>query len=145
MGASIPSAMLTVSVDMNSKIGAEFRKFGANLIIVPRSDTINVGFGDVSLSSITDQHYINENDIYKVKDINWSKNILGYAPFLYQVVDAKSEEALEQQVVLTGTWFEKNTTLEAGTTFITGVKKINSWWWRIEGNWIEDQVTKSFE
>jgi putative ABC transport system permease protein len=145
MGASIPSAMLTVSVDMNTKIGAEFRKFGANLIIVPKSDTINVGFGDVSLSSITDQHYINENDIYKVKDINWSKNILGYAPFLYQVVDAKSEEALEQQVVLTGTWYEKNTTLEAGTTFITGVKKINSWWWKIEGNWIEDQVNVTDE
>ncbi|MHA2237521.1 MAG: ABC transporter permease [Candidatus Hodarchaeales archaeon] len=139
MGASIPSAMLTVSVDMNSKIGAEFRKFGANLLIVPKSDTISIGLGDISLSSVTDQRYISEIDVYKVKDINWSENILGYAPFLYQVVNAKTEQDLEQQVVLTGTWFEKNTTLDEGTSFITGVRKINSWWWEIEGNWIQDQ------
>ena len=113
MGASIPSAMLNVSLDINEKIGAEFRKFGANLLVVPKSDTINVGIGDISLSSVTDQQYINETDIYKIKTINWSRNVLGYAPFLYQVISVKAKTSSEEQrVVLTGTWFEKNTTLE---------------------------------
>lgn len=146
MGVSIPSAMLTVSVDMNTKIGAEFRKFGANLLIVPKSDTISLGLGEISLSSVTDQRYINETDVYKVKSINWSKNILGYAPFLYQVVTTTTKQGLEQQAVLTGTWFEKNTTLDEGTSFITGVRKINSWWWEVEGEWITDQenITEDF-
>lgn len=137
MGVSIPAAMFTVSFDINSKIGLEFRKFGANLLIVPESDTIDVGIGDISLSSVTNQQYINETDIYKIKTINWSRNIQGYAPFLYQVITAEAK-GQEQQVVLTGTWFDKNTTLDDGTIFPTGVKRINSWWWSIEGSWIED-------
>lgn len=137
MGASIPSAMLTVSLDINEKIGTEFRKFGANLLVVPESDTIDVGIGGISLGSVTDQRYINETDIYKIKTINWSRNVLGYAPFLYQIIEAKAN-GQSQQVVLAGTWFEKNTTLEDGETFTTGVRKINSWWWKIEGNWIQD-------
>ncbi|MHA2296654.1 MAG: ABC transporter permease [Candidatus Hodarchaeales archaeon] len=137
MGAAIPSAMFSVSLDINEKISLEFSKFGANLLIVPRSDTIDVGIGDISLSSVTDQKYINETDIYKIKTINWTKNILGYAPFLYQVIKAAVKEQ-EQQVVLVGTWFEKNTTLDSGMTFKTGVRKINSWWWGVEGNWAND-------
>ncbi|MFX1506630.1 MAG: hypothetical protein ACFFDC_11055, partial [Promethearchaeota archaeon] len=118
MGVSIPSAMLNVSLDINEKIGVEFRKFGANLLVVPKSDTIQVGIGDISLSSVTDQQYINETDIYKIKTINWSRNILGYAPFLYQVVSVRAKGSSEdQRVVLTGTWFEKNTTLEGGEIF----------------------------
>lgn len=138
MGASIPSAMLTVSLDVNEKINYEFRKFGANLLLVPKSDTIDVGIGDVSLSSVTDQRYINETDIYEIKAINWSRNILGYAPFLYQIVTAESDNE-QQQVVLTGTWFEKNTTLDDGRNFETGVKRINSWWWAVDGEWIDDK------
>ena len=137
MGVSIPAAMFTVSFDINSQIGLEFRKFGANLLIIPESDTIDVGIGDISLSSVTNQQYINETDIYKIKTINWSQNIQGYAPFLYQVITAEAK-GQEQQVVLTGTWFDKNTTLEDETIFPTGVKRINSWWWIVEGDWIED-------
>jgi putative ABC transport system permease protein len=140
MGASIPSAMLTVSLDIDEKINYEFRKFGANLLVVPKSDTIDVGIGDVSLSSVTDQRYINETDIYKIKTISWARNVLGYAPFLYQVVTAEAFNE-QQQVVLVGTWFEKNTTLDDGRAFKTGVQRINSWWWKIEGDWINDSIT----
>ncbi|MFX0119354.1 MAG: ABC transporter permease [Promethearchaeota archaeon] len=143
MGASIPSTMLNVSLDINEKIGLEFRKFGANLLVVPKTDTIQLGIGDISLSSVTDQQYINETDIYKIKTINWSRNVLGYAPFLYQVISVKGElNSEERRVVLTGTWFEKNTTLEEKETiFTTGVRRINSWWWRVEGEWIKDLET----
>ncbi|MHA1978726.1 MAG: ABC transporter permease [Candidatus Hodarchaeales archaeon] len=138
MGVSIPAAMFTVSFDINNKIGLEFRKFGANLLIVPESDIIDVGIGDISLSSVSNNQYINETEIYRIKSINWSKNIQGYAPFLYQVITAEAK-GQEQQVVLTGTWFEKNTTLNDGTIFTTGVRRINSWWWNIDGEWVESE------
>ncbi|MHA2110131.1 MAG: ABC transporter permease [Candidatus Hodarchaeales archaeon] len=137
MGVSIPAAMFTVSFNINGQIGQEFRKFGANLLIVPESDTIDVGIGDISLSSVTNQQFINETDIYKIKSINWSRNVQGYAPFLYQVITAEAKGE-EQQVVLTGTWFDKNTTLDDGVIFPTGVKRINSWWWEVVGDWIQD-------
>lgn len=47
MGASIASALLSVSLDISEKVNIEFRKFGANLLVIPKSDTINVGVGGV--------------------------------------------------------------------------------------------------
>ncbi|MFW9993360.1 MAG: ABC transporter permease [Candidatus Odinarchaeota archaeon] len=142
MGVSIPSAMMTVSLDVTEKVQTEFRKFGANLLVVPKSDSIDVGIGDINLVSVTDQRYINETDIYKIKTISWGKNILGYAPFLYQVVDVEAN-GQEQRVVLAGTWFDKNTVLDDGTEFITGVRKINNWW-NVDGSWVNDgNVTPS--
>src|SRR4030043_2060502 len=86
IGASIATALLTVSLDVNDKVSYEFRKYGANLLVVPHSDTIEVGFPGVEFGSVTKQRYINESDIWKIKAIYWRNNVLGFAPFLYQVV-----------------------------------------------------------
>ncbi len=146
VGAAVPAAMLTVSMDVEENVNREFRKFGANLLIVPKSDTIEVGIGGMNFGSVTEQKYINESDLYKIKTISWSDNILGYAPSLYQVVNVQSGSE-QQSVVLVGTWFEKETVLQGGKIFKTGVRTINPWW-SIEGNWVEDvqpDLTKSGE
>jgi putative ABC transport system permease protein len=137
VGAAVPTAMLTVSMDVEENVNTEFRKFGANLLLVPRSDTIDVGFGGMNFGSVTEQKYINETDLSKIKTISWQENILGYAPALYQVVNAEAT-AGDQQVVLVGTWFEKDTLLLNGKTFKTGVRNINSWW-DVKGSWANDE------
>jgi len=136
MGASITSALLTVSYDVNEKMNYEFRRFGANLLVIPSSDTIDVGIGAFGFGAVTEQKYINESDLYKIKTIFWADNVLGYAPFLYQVVTVGSGDQA-QSVVLTGTWFSMPTVLEDGTPFPTGVKSINTWW-ELDGRWIDD-------
>ena len=136
MGASVTTALLTVSLDVNEKMNYEFRKFGANLLVLPQSDTISVGIGQFGFGAVTEQKYINQSDLYKIKTIYWAKNVLGYAPYLYQAVTL--ENGNETSVaILTGTWFEKDTILEDGTVFKTGAKKINSWW-EVQGDWIAD-------
>jgi putative ABC transport system permease protein len=143
IGAAIATALLTVSLDVNDKVSYEFRKYGANLLVVPHSDTIEVGFPGVEFGSITEQRYINESDIWKIKSIFWRNNVLGFAPFLYQVVTAQSEQA-EQRVVLAGTYFNRTIQIlspyapQDPQTFTTGVQVINPWW-HIEGDWINDQ------
>ncbi len=144
LGAAIPSAMLTVSNDVSEKVGYEFRKYGANLIIVPESDTIEVGFPGLGFGSVTEQRYIKESDLWKIKSILWRNNVLGYAPFLYQVVEAAPDGETEgQRVVLGGTYFSKEVLIEEpyspndDTTFKTGVKRINPWW-AVEGSWVTD-------
>lgn len=136
MGASVTTALLTVSLDINEKMNYEFRKFGANLFVIPQTDTINIGIGQFGFGTVTEQKYINQSDLYKIKTIYWAKNVLGYAPFLYQAVtvDSGNESSV---AILTGTWFEKETILEDGTLFKTGVKKINSWW-EVQGSWVDD-------
>ena len=136
MGASVTTALLTVSLDVNEKMNYEFRKFGANLLVLPQSDTISVGIGQFGFGAVTEQKYINQSDLYKIKTIYWAKNVLGYAPYLYQAVTL--ENGNETSVaILTGTWFEKDTILEDGTVFKTGAKKINSWW-EVQGDWVAD-------
>ena len=142
MGAAIPSAMFTVSLDITDKVSYEFRKYGANLILVPRSDTIEVGFPGVEFGSVTEQRYINESDLWKIKSISWRNNILGFTPFLYQVIKA-GEGVNEQRIVLAGTYFNKEVEIlkpyspDDRTTFKTGVQSISPWW-NVRGKWIED-------
>ncbi len=143
IGASIAGALLTVSLDVSDKVSYEFRKYGANLLIVPHSDTIEVGFPGVEFGSVTEQRYINESDIWKIKSIYWRNNVLGFAPFLYQVVSARSEQT-EQRIVLAGTYFNRTIHIQSPyapqdpKTFTTGIQIISPWW-HIEGDWIDDQ------
>ncbi|MHA1542974.1 MAG: hypothetical protein ACTSQH_08355, partial [Candidatus Hodarchaeales archaeon] len=58
MGAAIATALLSVSMDISEKVGEEFRKYGANLMVVPDSETIEVGFPGVDFGSVTEQRYI---------------------------------------------------------------------------------------
>ena len=142
MGAAIPSAMFTVSLDISEKVSLEFRKYGANLILVPKSDTIEVGFPGVEFGAVTEQNMINESDLWKIKTISWRKNILGFAPSLYQVVKS-GEGANEQRMVLMGTYFNKEVEIlkpyspNDKKVFKTGIKSISPWW-EINGEWIED-------
>jgi len=143
IGAATTTALLSVSLDVNEKVSHEFRKYGANLVVVPKSDTIEVGFPGVNFGSITEQRYINEGDLWKIKSIYWRNNVLGFTPFLYQVVTVGEGEN-EQQVILTGTYFDKEIKiLEPYSTydktiFQTGIQQISPWW-EVKGNWIADQ------
>lgn len=119
MGASIAGALITTSLNVTEKVGLEFRQFGANILLVPRSESISISIGDVDYGSVTEQKFIEESDLPKIKEISWAANILGYAPYLYSIVTIGN-----QSVVLTGIWFNET--------------RIISPWWNLDGEWIED-------
>jgi putative ABC transport system permease protein len=140
IGAAIATALLSVSLDVSEKISEEFRKYGANLLVVPESDTIDVGFPGVEFGSVTEQRYINESDLWKIKTIYWRNNVLGFTPLLYQVVEV-GDEYNKQSVVLVGTYFNRDIKIlepyseNDPSIFNTGAEKI-SLWWNVEGSWI---------
>jgi len=142
MGAAVATALMTVSLDVTEKVSLEFRKYGANLMVVPKSDTIDVGFPGVQLGSVTEQRYINESELWKIKAIFWRNNVLGFTPFLYQVVEASDGNGT-QDVVLAGTYFNREVAIlepyapQDPTLFRTGIQRINPWW-RVDGQWIGD-------
>lgn len=141
MGAAVITALLAVSMDVEEQVAADFRKYGANLVIVPQSDTIEVGFPGVTFGSVTEQGYIEEEDVWRIMRISWRTNILGFAPFLYSVVHADSETA-SQDVVLAGTYFDKEVEIieryssSDPEAITTGVSVINAWWLS-KGDWID--------
>jgi len=82
LGMSIATAMIAVGNDIGDKINQELRSLGANLVVTPIEDTLDVNIGGVNLKPASEGAFINEQDLIKIKGIFWGHNIKGYAPFL---------------------------------------------------------------
>lgn len=127
MGASIASTLLTISFDINDKMGRELKSYGANILIQPSSEG----------------SFINESELYRIKTIFWRHNIIGYSPYLSDTVKVKDTE-----IVLSGTYFDEEIRIpginrtfignrkaaENEATIRTGVKTIAPWW-KVDGKW----------
>jgi putative ABC transport system permease protein len=143
IGAAVVTALLTVSLGVGDQVGQEFSKYGADLMLQPQSNTIQVGLPGVTIGSVTEQKYINESDLWMIKTIEHNANVLGFAPFLYQVVTV-GDGPNAQQAVLAGTYFNKTIQIpqpaspQDPSEFSTGIADISSWW-KVTGNWITDQ------
>ncbi len=127
MGATIASTLLTISFDINDKMGRELKSYGANILLLPSSEG----------------SFINESELYKMKTIFWRHNIIGYSPYLSDTVKINGKE-----ITLSGTYFEEEIKIpgfkksyigerkaeEKEASFKTGVKTIAKWW-KVEGEY----------
>src|SRR5579871_4549246 len=139
LGMSIATAMIAVGNDIGDKINQELRSLGANLVLTPIEDTLDVNIGGVNLKPATEGAFIPEQDLIKLKSIFWGHNIKGFAPFLsdHQVITAKNGEI---KADLIGTYFAQP--LRYGKEeFTTGVRSVNPWW-KVEGEWPEDYAAE---
>jgi putative ABC transport system permease protein len=135
LGMSIATAMIAVGTDIGDKISQELRSLGANLVITPIEDTLDVNIGGVNLKPASEGAFINEQDLIKMKSIFWGHNIKGYAPFLsdHKLVHTATGNV---DAELIGTYFAQP--LRYGTEqFSTGVRTVNPWW-KVEGAWPPD-------
>ncbi|MGZ4864116.1 MAG: ABC transporter permease [Halobacteriota archaeon] len=143
IGAAVVTALLTVSLGVGDQVGQEFTKYGANLILQPQSNTIEIGLPGINMGSVTEQKYINESDLWMIKTIQYRANVLGFAPFLYQMVTV-GDGPSAQEVVMAGTYFNKTIQIiqpvspQDPSEFTTGIADVSSWW-KVTGNWITDQ------
>lgn len=138
LGVAVATAMIAVATDIGDKMSRELRSYGANLVVYPEEDTLDVEIGGVNLKPISDGTYLKEADLPKIKTIFWRHNIVGFAPFL-PVQGEVSFAGKKQAAEMVGTYFSK--TLTAGKeTFTTGVQKTHSWW-KVEGAWPRDDST----
>lgn len=143
IGAAVVTALLTVSLGVGDQVGQEFTKYGANLILQPQSNTIEIGLPGINMGSVTEQKYINESDLWMIKTIQYRANVLGFAPFLYQMVTV-GDGPSAQEAVMAGTYFNKTIQIiqpvspQDPSEFTTGIADVSSWW-KVTGNWITDQ------
>lgn len=147
LGASLAAALLTVYGDIEEKMSRELRSYGANILVRPRSEALELDIGGISYTPPGTRVFLDERELPLIKTIFWKYNIAGFAPFLSLVATVDGYPA-----VLTGTWFEKEFPLprvapstvfiagkpaKAGETFSTGVKAISPWW-RLNGDWVKE-------
>jgi putative ABC transport system permease protein len=131
LGVAVATAMIAVATDIGDKINRELRSYGANLVITPQEDTLDVEVGGVNLKPPSDGTFLNETDLPKIHGTFWHNNIVGFSPTLPVTVKVGSSNNSED-VTLLGTYFNK--TLHFGKDdFRTGVK-ITHPWWKVTGS-----------
>ena len=145
LGVTVATAMIGVATDIGDKINRELRTIGANLVVTPQEDSLDLEIGGVNLKPPTDGAFLDEADLPKIKGIFWHNNITGFAPMLPVNVsvgqdvkqqDAKQQDEKRQEVTLLGTYFAKP--LSYGRDdFTTGVRSTHPWW-KVTGAWPDD-------
>jgi len=58
LGMSIATAMIAVGTDIGDKINHELRSLGANLVLTPMDDTLDVNIGGVNLKPANEGAFI---------------------------------------------------------------------------------------
>ncbi len=131
LGAAVSTAMIAIATGIGDKISHELRSYGANLIVTPEEDNLDVQIGSINLKPAASGSYLNESDLPKIKGMFWRNNIAGFTPQLPVTVRAGAEE-----LTLVGTYFAK--ALKFGNQeFVTGARTTFPWW-KVNGAWPAD-------
>jgi putative ABC transport system permease protein len=132
LGVGVATAMIAVATDIGDKISRELRTYGANLIVTPQEDTLDVEIGGLNLKPPSDGTYLNEADLPKIKGMFWRNNIVGFSPMLPVSVVVGDEKNL----TLLGTYFSHHV-IFGQQDFVTGVRTTHPWW-KVQGAWPDD-------
>jgi putative ABC transport system permease protein len=135
LGVTVATAMIAVATDIGDKINRELRTIGANLLITPQEDTLDVEIGGVNLKPPSDGAFLNEADLPKIKSTFWHNNITGFAPMLPVSVTLQQDGSTENLTLL-GTYFAKQISF-GKEEFTTGVRSTHPWW-KVSGAWPSD-------
>jgi putative ABC transport system permease protein len=126
LGVAVATAMIAVATDIGDKINRELRGYGANLLITPQEDTLDIEIGGVNLKPPSDGTFLNESDLPKIRGTFWHNNIVGFSPMLPVTVKLKNSKSVEDATLI-GTYFNKP--LHFGKEdFTTGVRNTHPWW-----------------
>ena len=140
LGVTVATAMIGVATDIGDKINRELRTIGANLVITPQEDSLDVEIGGVNLKPPSDGAFLNEADLPRIKDIFWRNNVTGFSPMLPVTVTLQ-HEGKQPDVTLLGTYFARHVPL-SGEDFVTGVRSTHLWW-KVAGTWPQDEEKDS--
>jgi putative ABC transport system permease protein len=102
----------TMTTDINTKL----EKYGANILIVPRTENLSLTYGGLSLGGVSfEMQEIREAELQRVGMIKDAKNVAAMGPLLLGVIAVR-----ERKVLLAGVDFEAARILKP--------------WWRLQGD-----------
>ena len=128
LSVALIACMLNITLKIGDKMAKELGSYGANIVVLPRSSSLNIEIAGQNFSPLLSDDYLAESDLHKIKEIFWRNNITAFAPFLSTTID-------EFEVV--GTYFDKKIDVADEAEFRTGVISLYPFW-RVEGEWARD-------
>jgi len=109
--------LINVGNNVNESIAANLDEFGANIIVTPRTDEINLNYAGINISGTTNQkNELTTDDVLKIKRIKNGKNISILAPKLLNIAATN-----KGKVIVNGVKFDEE-------------KKLKKWW-KIKGSY----------
>ena len=115
IGVSTVVGIISYIEAMTSDINHKLEKFGANILIVPRTENLTLTYGGLSLGGVSfEMQEIHEAELARVSTIKNARNIAALGPLVLGVVDINSHK-----VLLAGIDFEASTILKP--------------WWQLRG------------
>ena len=115
IGITTVVALISVTRMMNDDIANKLDEFGANILIIPRSDDLSLSYGGMSVGGLSiDAQTLMDSDIPKISQIEVKENISTVSPKIIGTVEMEGKK-----VSLMGVRFEEEVRLKK--------------WWKIHG------------
>ena len=115
MGMTTVVTLISVTRMMNEDISNKLDEFGANILVIPRSDDLSLSYGGLNVGGVSvDAQTLKESDIPKIRQIEVRENISTLSPKLIGVVEIEG-----RKILLTGVLFQEETRLKK--------------WWKVNG------------
>lgn len=123
IGVTTVVALMSLVETMRQDITDKLDKFGANILIVPKTENLSLTYGGLSLGGVSfEMEDIYESQLEKISTIRNAANVAALGPVALGVVEIN-----EKKVLLSGVDFEATRILKP--------------WWKIQGEVPEgDQV-----
>ena len=115
IGIATVVALLTLSRVIKDEIGTQLDQYGANIIVVPQSNSLSLDYGGISVSGVSlDVNQLKNEDAKRILEIPYRNRLSVVAPKILGVADVEG-----QQVLLAGVDFPSELKLKR--------------WWRLVG------------
>jgi putative ABC transport system permease protein len=108
IGIGTAVALLSLSGSIREEIGSQLDRFGANIVVVPQSNSLSLDYGGIAVSSVSfDVHQLSNDDALYVRDIEYRDRLSVIAPKLIGAVSVEGRE-----ILLAGVDFENELKLK---------------------------------
>ena len=115
IGIATVVALLTLSRVIKDEIGTQLDQYGANIIVVPQSNSLSLDYGGISVSGVSlDVNQLKNDDAKRILEIPYRNRLSVIAPKILGVAEVEG-----QQVLLAGVDFTSELKLKR--------------WWRLVG------------
>ncbi len=134
LGTTAVTAMLALATTIGDRIHKELAVYGANIVVYPKADLLDVKIGGVDVKPSTGGAYLYEKDLEKLKTIFWANNITGVSPELPLHIYTEATEGGAVDAAALGLWFHHALSSDGNSALVTGAAQLHPLW-KISGHW----------
>ncbi|MDP2973044.1 MAG: ABC transporter permease [Deltaproteobacteria bacterium] len=115
IGITTVISLISISRLMNEDIANKLDEYGANILVLPRSDDLTLSYGGMTIGGVAlDARTLNDSDVPQIREIEVRENISAVSPKFVGVVEIEGKK-----IPLMGVYFQEEGRLKK--------------WWKVHG------------